>query len=184
MVGLFAEKRPTGFAFSDTAFRIFILMASPAAQQRPVLHQGLPAGDLLAGRAWHWIRDNDMRTVLLRHFPELRPALRGVDNAFAPWKRVTGPQMAAVREPCAGSALVPRAVPGPTARIGGRAQWWRADDDEDVLGLQRADQRVVEAQRAAAAGDRQDDVAQRARVEARPRWRSPCAGAGRGPGRR
>ena len=36
-----------------------------------------------------WIRDNDMRTVLLRHFPQLRPAMRGVDNAFAPWKRVT-----------------------------------------------------------------------------------------------
>jgi hypothetical protein len=29
-----------------------------------------------------------MRTVLLRHFPELRPALRGSDNAFAPWRRV------------------------------------------------------------------------------------------------
>ena len=28
MVGMFAERRPTGFAFSDTAFRIFILMAS------------------------------------------------------------------------------------------------------------------------------------------------------------
>ena len=28
MVGLFAERPPDGFAFSDTAFRIFILMAS------------------------------------------------------------------------------------------------------------------------------------------------------------
>jgi hypothetical protein len=28
-----------------------------------------------------------MRTVLLRHFPELRPAMRGLDNAFAPWSR-------------------------------------------------------------------------------------------------
>ena len=34
-----------------------------------------------------WVRDNDMRTVLLRHFPELRPAMRGLDNAFAPWQR-------------------------------------------------------------------------------------------------
>jgi hypothetical protein len=38
----------------------------------------------------NWIRDNDMRTVLLRHLPELRPALRHSDNAFAPWTR-TGP---------------------------------------------------------------------------------------------
>jgi hypothetical protein len=88
MVGLFAEKRPTGFAFSDTAFRIFILMASRRLNSdrfftkdyRPEIYS--PAG--LA-----WIRDNDMRTVLLRHFPQLRPAMRGVDNAFAPWKRVT-----------------------------------------------------------------------------------------------
>jgi hypothetical protein len=88
MVGLFAEKRPTGFAFSDTAFRIFILMASRRLNSdrffttdfRPEIYS--PAG-------LQWVRDNDMRTVLLRHFPQLRPAMRGVDNAFAPWKRVT-----------------------------------------------------------------------------------------------
>jgi hypothetical protein len=28
-----------------------------------------------------------MSTVLLRHFPALRTAMRGVDNAFAPWHR-------------------------------------------------------------------------------------------------
>jgi len=89
MVGLFAEKRPTGFAFSDTAFRIFILMASRRLNSdrfftrdfRPEIYS--PAG--LA-----WVRDNDMRTVLLRHLPQLRPALRGVDNAFAPWERTAG----------------------------------------------------------------------------------------------
>jgi hypothetical protein len=86
MVGLFAEKRPAGFAFSDTAFRIFILMASRRLNSdrfftrdfRPEIYS--PVG--LA-----WVRDNDMRTVLLRHLPQLRPALRGIDNAFAPWAR-------------------------------------------------------------------------------------------------
>ncbi len=86
MVGLFAEKRPTGFAFSDTAFRIFILMASRRLNSdrfftkdfRPEIYS--PVG-------LQWVRDNDMRTVLLRHFPELRPAMRGLDNAFAPWQR-------------------------------------------------------------------------------------------------
>jgi hypothetical protein len=86
MVGLFAEKRPAGFAFSDTAFRIFIVMASRRLNSdrfftrdfRPEIYS--PAG-------LEWVRDNDMRTVLLRHFPELRAALRGVDNAFAPWNR-------------------------------------------------------------------------------------------------
>jgi hypothetical protein len=42
----------------------------------------------------------------------------------------------------------------------------RADDDQVVAALQRADQRVVEAERLPAAGHRQDDVAQRARIEA------------------
>ena len=31
-----------------------------------------------------WIADNDMSTVLLRHFPDLLPALRNTTNAFAP----------------------------------------------------------------------------------------------------
>ena len=31
-----------------------------------------------------------MRNVLLRHFPELEPALQGVANPFAPWNRVGG----------------------------------------------------------------------------------------------
>ena len=29
-----------------------------------------------------------MSDVLLRHHPELAPALEGVENAFAPWNRV------------------------------------------------------------------------------------------------
>jgi hypothetical protein len=33
-----------------------------------------------------WVADNDMRSVLLRHFPELGKALDGVPNAFVPWK--------------------------------------------------------------------------------------------------
>jgi hypothetical protein len=34
-----------------------------------------------------WIDDNNMVTVLLRHFPAMGPAMRGVDNAFAPWNK-------------------------------------------------------------------------------------------------
>jgi hypothetical protein len=36
-----------------------------------------------------WIDDNDMSSVILRRFPALGPALRGVQNAFAPWSRVS-----------------------------------------------------------------------------------------------
>jgi Animal haem peroxidase len=35
-----------------------------------------------------WVEDNTMRTLLLRHFPELEPALQGVDNPFAPWRQI------------------------------------------------------------------------------------------------
>jgi hypothetical protein len=35
-----------------------------------------------------WVNDTDMSTVLLRHYPTLAPALRGVENAFWPWARV------------------------------------------------------------------------------------------------
>ncbi len=34
----------------------------------------------------NWIKENDMRTVLGRHYPDLAPSLAGVKNAFAPWR--------------------------------------------------------------------------------------------------
>jgi hypothetical protein len=86
MIGLYAEPKPQGFGFSDTAFRIFILMASRrlnsdrffTVDYTPTVYT--PAG-------MEWIDNNNMTTVLLRHFPGLAPALRGVENAFAPWAR-------------------------------------------------------------------------------------------------
>jgi len=36
-----------------------------------------------------WIENNNMITVLLRHYPQLGPALHNVPNAFAPWKPVS-----------------------------------------------------------------------------------------------
>lgn len=87
MVGLFAERFPKGFGFSDTAFRIFILMASRRLNSdRFFTTDFTPAVYSPAGL--HWIDTNNMRTVLLRHYPELAPSLRGVSNAFAPWRPV------------------------------------------------------------------------------------------------
>jgi hypothetical protein len=84
MVGLYAEPKPTGFGFSDTAFRIFILMASRRLKSDRFLTRDFrPEVYTEAGMAW--VRDADMRTVLLRHFPTLKSALRGVANPFAPW---------------------------------------------------------------------------------------------------
>ncbi|MER5978516.1 peroxidase family protein [Streptomyces sp. NPDC001857] len=84
MVGLYAEKLPAGFAFSDTAFRIFILMASRRLNSdRFFTEYYTPEVYSKAGMAW--IDDNSMITVLLRHHPELRTSLTGLTNAFVPW---------------------------------------------------------------------------------------------------
>lgn len=91
MVGMYAERRPKGFAFSDTAFRIFILMASRRINSDRFLTSDFtPEVYTPAGMAW--LNDNNMVTVLLRHFPTLAPAMRGVDNAFWPWHTVGSPQ--------------------------------------------------------------------------------------------
>lgn len=88
MVGLYAEPKPPGFGFSDTAFRIFILMASRRMRSDRFLTTDFtPAMYTEAGM--EWVRANSMRTVLLRHFPALEPTLRGVSNPFAPWPTTT-----------------------------------------------------------------------------------------------
>jgi hypothetical protein len=86
MVGMYAEKPPEGFGFSDTAFRVFILMASRRLKSdRYFTEDFTPAVYTQAGM--DWINNNNMTTLLLRHFPELTPILQRSANAFAPWKR-------------------------------------------------------------------------------------------------
>lgn len=87
MVGMYAETPPKGFGFSDTAFRIFILMASRRLKSdRFFTTDYTPRVYTQAGM--DWINDNDMTSILLRHYPELTGTLRGVKNAFAPWPKV------------------------------------------------------------------------------------------------
>jgi hypothetical protein len=87
MVGLFAEDLPAGFGFSDTAFRIFILMASRRLESDRFFTTDYRP-EIYTQEGLDWITNNTMRSVLLRHYPELRPALREVENAFAPWRVV------------------------------------------------------------------------------------------------
>ncbi|MBA3887216.1 MAG: peroxidase [Acidobacteria bacterium] len=90
MTGLFAEPLPEGFGFSETAFRIFVLMASRRLKSdrfftndyRPEIYTELGID---------YIRKGSMLAVLRRHYPQLAPALAGVTNAFHPWKTVAGP---------------------------------------------------------------------------------------------
>ena len=87
MVGLYAENPPSGFAFSDTAFRVFVLMASRRLKSdRFFTYDYRP--EVYTREGLRWIDESTMSAVLLRHYPELGPALRGVKNAFAPWNTV------------------------------------------------------------------------------------------------
>ncbi len=85
MVGLYAEPKPKGFGFADTTFRVFVLMASRRLEaDRFFTDDFRPEVYTQAGI--DWVESNSMRSVLLRHFPELEPSLKGVANPFAPWK--------------------------------------------------------------------------------------------------
>ncbi|MEM7796414.1 MAG: peroxidase family protein [Cyanobacteria bacterium P01_C01_bin.118] len=87
MVGLFAEDLPEGFGFSDTAFRVFILMASRRLKSDRFFTKDYRA-EVYTQLGLDWIANNTMVTVLLRHFPKLGPTLYGIDNAFKPWRRI------------------------------------------------------------------------------------------------
>ena len=86
MVGLYAEPLPKGFGFSDTAFRVFILMASRRLKSDRFFTRDYNA-ETYTQAGLDWIDETTMIDVLKRHYPQLEPALRGVDNAFAPWTR-------------------------------------------------------------------------------------------------
>jgi hypothetical protein len=84
MVGMYAEPLIKGMGFSETAFRIFLLMASRRLQsdrffttdynEKTYTRAGLD-----------WIEQTTMTAVLNRHLPQLEPLLSKVENAFAPW---------------------------------------------------------------------------------------------------
>jgi 2,4-dienoyl-CoA reductase-like NADH-dependent reductase (Old Yellow Enzyme family) len=90
MTGLYAEPLPEGFGFSDTAFRVFILMASRRLKSDRFFTDDFRP-EIYTEFGIEFLKKNTMLHVLRRHFPQLAPALEGVENAFAPWKKITAP---------------------------------------------------------------------------------------------
>ncbi len=92
LIGMYAEwqsqQTPQGFGFSDTAFRIFILMASRRLNSDRFFTTDYNA-TVYSQVGFDWVRDNNMTSVLLRHFPALKPTLSSVKNPFAPWSKTT-----------------------------------------------------------------------------------------------
>jgi hypothetical protein len=87
MVGLFAEPVPKGFGFSDTAFRIFILMASRRLQSDRFLTVDFRP-EIYSPFGMDWIEQNGLTSVILRHCPELASMTPRNASAFAPWRPV------------------------------------------------------------------------------------------------
>jgi hypothetical protein len=86
-IGMYAEPLPPGFGFSDTAFRIFILMASRRLKSDRFFTTDFTP-EVYTQTGIDWVTKTKMKDVLLRHYPELAPALEGMPNAFLPWHSV------------------------------------------------------------------------------------------------
>ena len=87
MVGMMAEPLLEGMGFSETAFRIFLLMASRRLKSDRFLSVDYRP-EVYTKEGIDWVEDTTMKTVLTRHFPSVGFAMEGVedDNAFKPWK--------------------------------------------------------------------------------------------------
>jgi hypothetical protein len=80
VVGLYGEPKPRGFAFSETAFRIFLLMASRRLQSDRFFTADYTP-EVYTPEGLQWIEETSMADILRRHYPSLRPA----ENAFTNW---------------------------------------------------------------------------------------------------
>ena len=98
LIGTLAEgHRPTNFGFGETMFQIFILNASRRLQADRFYTDNYNE-ETYTKEGLDWVDDADLKTVLLRHYPELaRSGLSNVKNAFEPWD--TGDRLDPERHP-------------------------------------------------------------------------------------
>jgi hypothetical protein len=88
LTGTLAETKPPGFAISDTAFRIFIVMAGRRIKSDRFLTDDYTP-QVYTPIGIEWVEQNGMRDVLLRHAPSLARILADVSNSFFPWPRAS-----------------------------------------------------------------------------------------------
>jgi hypothetical protein len=85
-----AEQPPKGFGFSDTAFRIFILMASRRLKSDRFFTNDFRP-EVYTQVGFDWVNNTTMKDVLLRHYPELEPVIGDIERTFAPWPELGAP---------------------------------------------------------------------------------------------
>ena len=86
MVGTLAEgHRPDGYGFGETMFQIFILNATRRLQADR-FYTDCYTEEYYTKEGLEWIDKADLKSVLLRHYPELADTgLANIKNAFEPW---------------------------------------------------------------------------------------------------
>jgi hypothetical protein len=86
LIGTLGEAhRPTGFGFGETMFQIFILNATRRLQADRFYTENYNE-ETYTQTGLDWVDRTDLKTVLLRHYPELaETGLANVKNAFEPW---------------------------------------------------------------------------------------------------
>jgi hypothetical protein len=87
--GVMAEDLPEGFAFSDTAFRIFVLMASRRLNSDRFFTDDF-TDEVYTAEGMTWVKENGMASVLMRHCPDLAPAVQDLPNPFGIWRPDAG----------------------------------------------------------------------------------------------
>jgi hypothetical protein len=87
LVGSHSEPVIPGFGFSETAFHIFILMASRRLRSDRFI-AGQWNTQTYTKEGFKWVQNTSMKDVLTRHFPELKDTLAKSKNVFAPWHKM------------------------------------------------------------------------------------------------
>jgi hypothetical protein len=87
-IGMHAETPPKGFGFSDTAFRVFILMASRRLQSDRFLTADYRP-EIYTRYGIDHIERTTMTALIKRHCPGLAGSLPDEANAFRPWSRLS-----------------------------------------------------------------------------------------------
>ena len=85
VVGNLAEKKIPGFEISETAFLVFLLMASRRLQADRFFTEHYTE-DVYGKAGFDWIRKtSSLRDVLARHYPDLEKELPPKGSCFTPY---------------------------------------------------------------------------------------------------
>ena len=88
LIGTLSESqpnRPSGFGFGETMFQIFILNATRRLQADR-FYTDCYTEEYYTKEGLDYIDQTDLKTVILRHYPELaKSGLGNIKNAFEPW---------------------------------------------------------------------------------------------------